>query len=930
MTSLEAHPAEGFLTGDSAQTEADARADAGSGLRADIRLLGSFLGQTLTRQVGPELLAQVEQVRELSRHHRVEERSRELAELLGAVDLQTAISLARAFALYFHLANTAEQVHRSAILDAGRARRGSAIQQMTQRVVAAGAVADLAAVVDRIELRPVFTAHPTEVARRSVLTKLRRVAELLEARRRVAASDQTGVDEHLAEVIDLLWETDELRRERPTPADEASAVNYYLDDLSRRVVPQVVDDFAVQLRALGIKLPATARPLRFGNWVGGDRDGNPYVTPAVTAAVLEQQHRLGIGNLMDRLDEFITELSTSTQIVGVSEELAADLAAEAERLPEVVRRFGRLNAEEPYRLKASFMLARLANTLDRLTTRRTTVGPAEYRDASDLVADLELIRRSLVANRGQLIANGLVGRLIRAVSTFGFQLATLDVREHAARHQIALEAAVDRLGELTVPFSCLDRAERFDFLSRELEHRRPLLGAIPALGGEAAEVFEVFATLRAVLDRFGPEAVESYIISMTRGPDDVLVAAILAREAGLVDIHRGVARVGFVPLLETIDELRGAGELLQALLADNGYRTIVRLRGDVQEVMLGYSDSNKEAGIATSQWEIHRAARALRDVARDHGLLLRLFHGRGGTVGRGGGPTHDAVLAQPFGVLQGAMKLTEQGEVISDKYLLPDLARHNLDLALAAVVEATVLHQTSRLDLALLAQWDGVMDRVSAGAAAAYRALLDDPGLSQYVRASTPLDELSELNIGSRPARRAGGADIAGLRAIPWVFAWTQSRQIVPGWFGVGSGLAAVRAAGDGANLGPMFDEWNFFRTFISNVEMVLAKVDLTIARRYVERLVDPSLHYLFELISAEYECTVQEVLAITGEGELLAGQPTLKRTLEVRDNYLDPISHLQVNLLSRWRQESEPDPLLRRALLITINGIAAGLRNTG
>ena len=905
--------------------------DPDNALRADIRMLGSFLGQTLVRQVGPELLALVEQVRELSRGTHEAGGSDELAAVLGEADLGATIWLARAFAMYFHLANTAEQVHRASTLDRLRVVQGTAIQQMIRRVAAdPDAVADLRAVAGRIELRPVFTAHPTEVARRSVLTKLRRIGELLEVRHRSVAADQTGIDEQLAEIIDLLWETDELRRERPTPTDEASAINYYLDDLARNVVPLVVDDFVVQLRGLGIELPTNARPLRFGSWVGGDRDGNPNVTPEVTVTVLVRQHELGIRILMARLDALITDLSTSTQIVGVSDQLTESLAGDARIMPEVVRRFGQLNAEEPYRLKASFMLARLRHTLERLTDGRTTVAPNEYRDADGLLCDLELMRQSLLAHRGHLIANGLLARLIRAVTTFGFQLATLDIREHAERHQAVIAAAVDRLGELGRPYASLDRQDRFRLLSRELENRRSLMGPIPSLSGAAADTFAVFTTLRSILERFGPGTVESYIVSMTKGADDVLAAAILAREAGLVDLHLGVARIGFVPLLETTEELRSAGALLDQLLSEPAYRSIVSLRGNIQEVMLGYSDSNKEAGITTSQWEIHRAQRSLRDTARRHGVLLRLFHGRGGTVGRGGGPTHDAVMAQPFGVLQGVMKLTEQGEVISDKYLLPTMARHNLDQALAAVTEATVLHQTSRLDLDLLAAWDRTMDAVSGAAAATYRALVNDPGLPEYIRASTPLDELSELNIGSRPARRPGGDDIESLRAIPWVFAWTQSRQIVPGWFGVGSGLAAARAAGEGGALNEMYAQWHFFRTFISNVEMVLAKVDLRIARRYVERLVDPSLHYLFDRIQAEYDLTVAEILAITGEARLLESQPTLARTLSVRDSYLDPISHLQVNLLSRWRLGKEPDPLLRRALLITINGIAAGLRNTG
>jgi phosphoenolpyruvate carboxylase len=902
-------------------------------LRADIRLLISLLGETLVRQVGPDLLDLVEQVRELSRRGREDDGADELATLLSAVDEVTAIRLARAFSSYFHLANTAEQVDRAAAFDRARALHGSAVGLMADRVAAdPEAVSCLREHLVRIELRPVFTAHPTEVARRSVLTKLRRVGELLELRSRSGADEHAAIDRRLAEIVELLWQTDELRRERPTPVEEAGTVSYYLDDLARHVVPDLVERFTVQLAALGADLPAEATPVRFGTWVGGDRDGNPNVTPEVTVAVLAQQHDQAMRLLLSAMDELITDLSSSSRIVGVSDELRASIAAESEVLPEVVRQYGRLNAEEPYRLKASFMRRRLAATRERLASGRVAPRPGEYRDAGEFAADLQLMRRSLAAHRGELVADGSVARLVRLVSTVGFRMATLDIREHAERHHLALAEAVDRLGELGRPYRSLGRDERFRFLAGELQSRRPLLGRAYGLEGEPGEVLRLFVTIRRVLDRFGADAIDSYIVSMTRGPDDVLAAVVLAREAGLVDVHGSVARIGFVPLLETVDELRSAGRLLDDVLSDPAYRSLVAMRGDSQEVMLGYSDSNKEAGIATSQWEIHKAQRALRDVAARHGVVLRLFHGRGGTVGRGGGPTHEAVLAQPFGVLQGPMKLTEQGEVISDKYLLPSLARHNLELALSAVVEATVLHRTSRLDFALLDRWDATMDVVSAAAGDAYRVLLDTPGFPSYFSASTPVEELSELNIGSRPARRVGaGGGLESLRAIPWVFAWTQSRQIVPGWFGVGSGLASARARGGGPILSDMYEGWHFFRTFVSNVEMVLSKVDLRIARRYVERLVDPSLHHLFDAIAGEFDRTVEEVLAVTGQSSLLERQPSLKRTFEVRDLYLDPISHLQVNLLSRWRQgEGDPDPMLRRALLLTINGIAAGLRNTG
>ena len=915
-------------------------------LRADIRRLGTLLGQTLARQEGRPLLDLVEEVRALVRSDVGAAATR-----LAGLDVTTGTKLARAFSTYFHLANITEQVHRARELRKRRARHGGWLDQAAKLIAERGVPADeIAAAARRLAVRPVFTAHPTEAARRSILSKLRTVADEIDAEAAAAvlygATDAAPTTRRLAELIDLLWQTDELRLDRPDPTDEARNAVYYLRDLYADAAPQVLDDLADTLRTLGVETAPTARPLTFGTWIGGDRDGNPFVTPAVTRDVLMIQHEQGIQATEAAMDELIREVSVSRRLRGVSLDLSASLAKDLDALPEVDPRFRRTNAEEPYRLKARCIKAKLANTRRRLNQGTAHVPGRDYRGTGELVADLEMMRASLARNSGQLTAVGRVASTIRTVSAFGLHLATMDVREHAEAHHTVLAQLYARVGEVR-DYATLGRAERTKLLAEELTGRRPLSSIDTPLTEAARKTFDVFGTIRDAQDRLGAEVVESYIISMTLGVDDVLAAAVLAREAGLIDVHSGRARIGIVPLLETPAELDAGGELLDEMLSLPAYREIVRARGDVQEVMLGYSDSNKEAGITASQWSIHKAQRALRDVAARHGVRLRLFHGRGGTVGRGGGPTHEAVLAQPYGTLDGAIKVTEQGEVISDKYTLPALARENLELTVAAVLQATLLHTEPRVDAERLRRWDAAMDVASDAAFTAYRSLVDDPDLPAYFWASTPTELLGALNIGSRPAKRPNAdAGLGGLRAIPWVFGWTQSRQIVPGWFGVGAGLAAARQAGLAEVLAEMYDEWHFFRTFVSNVEMMVAKTDLSIARRYVETLVPEELQPIFGKIEQEYERTVGEILAITGSGGLLDGNPVLSRTLGVRDTYLEPLHHLQVALLRQYRESGASgrsmatapggrrapgdSTALERALLTTVNGIAAGMRNTG
>lgn len=894
-------------------------------LRADIRRLGNQLGDALVRQEGPQLLDLVERVRALGKSVRrggSAAAAVELDGLLSGLSVGEVIALVRAFTTYFYLANVAEQVHRVDQLTTDDRGLKATVDRILESEVDLG---ELSAVLGRLEVRPVFTAHPTEAARRSILNKTRALAGLVEAR--LSTTDPDGrelIDRRSAELIDQIWQTDELRLDRPTPVEEARSALYYLLQIAEEVMPRLGDHAASQLARLGIQ---SLSPIRFGSWVGGDRDGNPEVKPATTLETLALQHDRGLRHLISLMEGLSDELSMSSRLSPMSDALAASLVEDQTHLPEIWEREHERTAAEPYRLKCSYIHAKLINTNRRVQGGMPHSPGRDYAAPAEMLAELDLMDGSLRLSRGTLIADGALARVRRATATFGFQMATLDVREHSARHR----AALDELYALVdTAYSHLDPAERTRLLGAELVGARPLTGPTTVLGDDAANTLGAFTAIAEAKRRYGDQVVESYVVSMTESPADVLEAAVLAREAGLIDLRRGVASIGIVPLVETIEDLAGSGDLLSGLFEDEGYRRLLALRGDTQEVMLGYSDSNKVGGITTSQWEIYKAQKAMRSVALEHGVHLRLFHGRGGTVGRGGGPTHAAILAQPFGTVDGDLKLTEQGEVVSEKYGHPDIAYRNLELLLASVLESSVLHRQSRRPRETLDRWTEAMDRFSADAHGAYRDLVEHPSLVPYFLSSTPVEELGRLNIGSRPSRRPGGVGaVDDLRAIPWVFGWTQTRQIVPGWYGVGSGLRAARKEGYGEVIEEMASEFSFFQTFLSNVEMTLAKTDLDIAERYVEALVPAGHRGLLDMLRTEMELTVEEVLGTRRRETLIADLPVLRRTLSVRDVYLDPINYLQVSLLARSRAgESGPD--LNRALLLTINGIAAGMRNTG
>lgn len=879
-------------------------------LRNDVRRLADLLGQTLARQEGDELLSLVESVR-------LAVRQGEQDQILSKLTDSQTISLVRAFGHFFNLANVAEQVNRSKVLADEKNTTGSWLSRAVDNILAAQKISkdfdqkDLQTWIDNFSVRPVFTAHPTEAARRSVLGKMTTISELLQQPNSPTQSMR------LAETIDLLWQTDELRLGRPEPLDEAVNSIYYLDELLQQTVPEVLAEFASEVKRLGVDLSLSAKPLSFGTWIGGDRDGNPNITADVTRSAILLQNSHFTRTLLLHLDQLVQGVSISTKLTGVSKELEKSVLDDLEKLPEIESRYRRINAEEPYRLKVTAIRHKLLITQQRHTDNSAHVPGRDYKDSTELLSDFEIMRKSLMANNGQLIATGLLERITRAITAFGLSHAKMDIREHSDAHHYLLKQ--------------LFNDSSAEIINKELESNKVI--DLTKLDEQANKCLKTFITSGELIDQFGPEVIESYIISMTKSANDVLAAVLIGKLAGLIslDASKSFAKIGFVPLLETVAELRAADQILDDLLSNKSYRKIVTMRGQVQEVMLGYSDSNKDAGITTSQWEIHKAQRKLRDVALKHGVKLRLFHGRGGSVGRGGGPTYDALIALPWGSIDGQIKMTEQGEVISDKYGLPALAKENLELTLAAALEATILNRKPRQSSQDLNSWDECMDLISVHAFSAYRKLVDQEELPAYFYASTPVEQLGNMFLGSRPSRRPDAASgLESLRAIPWVFGWTQSRQIVPGWYGVGSGLKAARLAGKSDLLQKLLKDWHFFSTFISNVEMTLAKTDLAIAQRYVTTLVDPSLHKIFDQIKAEYELTVAELLLMTNKTEILGNQPILARTLQVRDTYLAPIQLLQISLLKRVREQKDIDPLLARALLLTINGVAAGLRNTG
>jgi phosphoenolpyruvate carboxylase len=904
-------------------------------LRDDIRLLGRLLGDTIRSQEGEHVFAIVEQIRRTSiRFHRDEDEAarHELETILNGLSRDQSIQIIRAFSYFSHLANIAEDQHhirrtRAHALAASAPREGTMAQALAR--ARDTAVSRLQNFFANAIVCPVLTAHPTEVRRKSTIDREMEVAQLLAERdrSRFTPEETAANEEALRCAVLTLWQTSMLRQTKLKVVDEvANGLSYY-DYTFLRELPRFYAALEDQLAASdpawnGFELPSF---LRIGSWIGGDRDGNPYVTSQALRQAVGMQSERALKFYLDETHLLGGELSLDARLVTVSDQLK-DLA---ERSPDRSQR----RRNEPYRQAITGIYARLAATaraFEQPEAVRHAVGESPpYAAAADFVADLDILYRSLTASGSAPLARGRLRSLRRSATTFGFHLAGIDLRQNSEVH----ERTVGELFEMACPgsnYAALPEAARISLLREDLKTARLLSSPFVRYSAETAAELTILREAADVHRRYGKAAVPNYVISKADGVSDLLEVGLLLKEAGLLRPRERALDMNIVPLFETIADLRSCGNVMDAVFAVPEYRSLLESRGRAQEVMLGYSDSNKDGGFLTSGWELYKAEIALIETFGRHGITLRLFHGRGGSVGRGGGPSYQAILAQPAGAVQGQIRITEQGEVIAAKYSNPELGQRNLEILAAASLEATLLQPDQA---APREEHFAAMEEISNHAYRAYRNLVyETAGFEQYFWESTVIGEIANLNIGSRPASRKNSTRIEDLRAIPWVFGWSQCRLMLPGWYGFGTAIKAWLATQprDAMRmLREMYREWPFFQTLLSNMDMVLAKSNIAIASRYAA-LVDTELREaIFPRLRAEWQHTIEMLLAITGQQALLEQNPLLARSIKNRFPYLDPLNHIQIELLKRHRG-GDTDERVVGAIHLTINGIAAGLRNSG
>jgi phosphoenolpyruvate carboxylase len=941
---------------------APSNADKDLPLKEDIRLLGRLLGDVLRAQEGDAVYEVVETIRQTAVRFRREADSAagsELNRMLKKLTREQTISVVRAFSYFSHLANIAEDQHhnrrRRAHLLAGSAPQRGSVAHALSRLDDAGVSGDaIRQFFDGALVSPVLTAHPTEVQRKSILDAEHEIARLLAERDLPLTPRERARNlELLHAQVATLWQTRMLRYTKLTVDDEIeNALSYYRITFLREL-PALYDDVECEIaaqyphrnrkNATPPKLPPF---LQMGSWIGGDRDGNPNVNADTMQHAMTRQSTTIFDFYLQEVHALGAELSASTLLVGVSPELQALADASPDTSPH--------RNDEPYRRALIGIYARLAATARELgagTFLRREVGPAQrYANAAEFTTELQLLVESLNGHHGGAMVKPRLASLLRASEIFGFHLATLDMRQSSDVHERVLAELFER-AQVEPRYAELDEDARVALLLAELARPRLLYSPYVGYSAETESELAILRAARAIRERYGSRAIRNYIISHTETVSDLLEVLLLQKETGLL---RGRWPSGdgapeldmdlmVIPLFETIPDLRRAAGIMESLMAIPPVRALITRQGELQEVMLGYSDSNKDGGFLTSNWELYKAENRLVDVFRRAGVTLRLFHGRGGTVGRGGGPSYDAILAQPGGTVNGQIRLTEQGEIIASKFSNPEIGRRNLELLVSATLEASLTpHNTDAARAARLAEYESVMDELSELAYRAYRNLVyETPGFTDYFFAATPIAEIAELNIGSRPASRKASRRIEDLRAIPWGFSWGQCRLLLPGWYGFGSAISAWLDSGKRgrsarlATLRAMVREWPFFATLLSNMDMVLSKTDLALASRYAELVSDRKLrNAIFSRIEQEHAQTAACFAQITGAKDRLEGNPLLARSIKNRFAYLDPLNHLQVELLKRNRAAGvsglTQDGRVHRGIHLSINGIAAGLRNTG
>lgn len=945
-------------------------------LRYRLKVIEDLLESVLFEECGQALVDLLRQLRSMCspEGQAPEYPAQEVLGVVESLDLNEAIRAARAFALYFQLINIVEQQYEQeekqqhSINSVG----GEAFPvgtfrwlfpELKQQNVPPRYVQSL---IENLDIQLVFTAHPTEIVRHTVREKQRSIAKLLkqfEQSNTYAGLEHSphlsmtweaeALQEQLIEEIRMWWRTDELNQTRPTVLDEADYTLHYFQEVLFDAIPMLYDRL---VHALQESFPHIAPPkynfCKFGSWVGADRDGNPSVTPEISWQTACYQRSLVLEKYISSVRKLGSLLSLSQHWTDVSQELLDSLGLDQAQMPKIYDRFSVKFRQEPYRLKLAYINQRLENTLARNHQIRQLGWQASehapeaqdrsllYATADEFLAELRVIQHSLLST--ELNCKSL-GHLIRQVEVYGFHLANLDIRQESNVHEQAIAEVAEYLKILPRPYQELSEPERVQWLTHELQTRRPLIPTNLPFSDKTNETISTFRMLAKLQQEFSTAICHTYIISMNHSVSDMLEVLLLAKEAGLFEPGTCTGTLSVVPLFETVEDLKGAPEVLEELFELSLYRRYLSCQEQLQEVMLGYSDSNKDSGFLSSNWEIYKAQQALQLIAAKYALNLRIFHGRGGSVGRGGGPTYEAILAQPGRSINGRIKITEQGEVLASKYSLPEIALYNLETIATAVIQSGLIPCSSDT----LPSWLDAMEDLAMRSRQVYRELIyDQPYLADFFHQVTPLEEISQLQISSRPARRAGKRDLASLRAIPWVFGWTQSRFLLPSWYGVGTALEEFlqeEPEGHLTLLQFFYAKWSFFKTAISRVEMTLAKTDLQIAHHYVRELTDPNFEeissQLFAQIALEYHRTNAVVLRITGHHQLLDGDPDLQRSVQLRNGSIVPLGFIQASLIKRLRQHASGSVDLRsrysrnellRGALLTVNGIAAGMRNTG